>query len=323
MHDVTAKYIRDGRLDDDANDYGFNMVLEKNPELHAIAGAMMSRAEYEFQSGKLFEEKMRETHALTDSLRTESDGAGRKLADHQSKKPSLRENIVTLGRADRAWRSEEKALRLSAVDAERRHREQAAYAASPCAAADARGDAAERMEKDFPGMTEDYRQAEQLRIEHGIRYAPVQTHESEVRKYAADYPRLLGREAAAAGDVLATHKASLEEHGKNKPGVIRNVLSLGKLSREWNAARDSIADAVAAAETEVRELGARRWDNRSGDTPEALAWAESKVREVHPDLAEAYQAGIANQWQKKNRERLEKAAPEQSVENSREKGVER
>jgi hypothetical protein len=51
------------------------------------------------------------------------------------------------------------------------------YAASPLAVADARAYASERMEKDFPGMTEEYRRVEQLRIEHGIKYAPVQTYE--------------------------------------------------------------------------------------------------------------------------------------------------
>jgi hypothetical protein len=322
MHDVTAEYIRNGRLDDDANDHGFNMVVEKNPELHAVAWAMMCKAEYEFQSGKLFEEKMQETRALTKSFEAECDRAGRELADHQSKKPSMLENVATFGRTGKAWRSGEKTLRLSAGHAENRRQEQVAYAASPLAAADARAYAAERMEKDYSGMAEDYRQVEQLRIEHGIRYAPVQTYEGEVRKYAVDYPLRLGREIAAAGEVLAARKACLEEHEKAKPGLVRNVLSLGRLSGEWSAARDSLAGGVAAAETEMGELKDSRWNNRNGDTPDALAWAENTVKETYPDLAEAYQAGIAAEWQAKNRERLEKV-PERSSENSMGKSVER
>jgi hypothetical protein len=143
-----------------------------------------------------------------------------------------------------------------------------------------------------------------------------------VRKLASDCSRFLNHEIAAAGEALAARKASLEEHESKRPGLVRNVLSLGRLSVEWNAARDSLADGVSAAEADIGELKARRWNNRHGDTPEALAWAESRVEETYPDLAEAYRSGVAAEWRTKNRERLDKAR-EQSTGNVIGKGVER
>lgn len=257
-HAVTAKYIADGSLEGDANDYGFRMVAERDPELYEIADGMNCKIEYEFQTGRLFEKKLRETCDLTDSLRIEFDNARRILADHQGKKPAILENVISLGRSGNAWKSGDKALRLAAVDAENRHREQTEYAASALSISDAREYAEKRMEKDFPETTVQYKQFERKRIENGIRNDPVLAYEGEVRKYAA----------------------------------------------------------------EIDKLDSSLWNNRRGGAPDALEWARSRVEEVCPALAEAYRAGLDDEWRIKNRERLEKVR-EQSPDSAVEKGVER
>ncbi len=322
MHDATTEYIKSDKYELDALDHGARRIFTTERELHEAVQGVMCKTEYEFLLRKPFDEKLREASDLTDALKAGLESAKQEHADYQNRKPSVLKNIITLGRAGAVWESGNETLQAAARDAESRYWGQMEYVTSSLSVADAREHAISQVEKYYPNTTTELKRLEQQQIEHGIKNDPIRTYENEVQKYASDCSRLLKHEISAVEETLAARKASLEEHDKAKPGFVQNVLSLGRLSGEWNTVRASLVDGVSSAETSIAHLETRRRQNQGGDTPDALAWAKNKVMEVYPALAEAYDAAVSREWQAKNRERIEKAQ-EQSMPSATEKGIER
>jgi len=326
-HAGTVEYLASVHFENDAFDYANQKVYFSDSELHDAWVAVPTEDVYEFLVGRGYDQKLQEAIDLLDRNQADLGEAKQMLDEHQGKRPSMLENVATLGRANRNWTSGQKSLAASVEAAEEKYWRQNDYVISRLSLADARDYGIAQVEMFHPRIAKIHHSNECWRIEQGTKNDPLRTYESEVKMYARECSRFLKHEISALEDALAKHETALEEHDKNKPGFIRNALSGGKLHSEWVDKLQTILVDITFTQYDLHTLEKRRVVNQRGDTPDAMAWARDKVGELYPDLAVAYESAIKQEWQANNQNRLERASLDAEVqivdERSEEKGVTR
>ncbi len=234
--------------------------------------------------------------------------------EHRRDIPSAWDNFSSLGNAGKRWAERLDVLEQIAVGSRKDWQELRAYAdTESLVAIDSFRYGAEKVREFFPELARQYEKHKQVEYAELLKSDPVRLQSDLMTKYAADYVanvRPVFLEVQHACDAL---QSRLREHDAVKPGWMKNLVTLGNAGKTWKSERVVLTQKIISCEKQVTELQRLREECGAGWLSEtARKYAKGDIEERHPEVVEACERHMAQHWQQKNEERLEKQEARQA-----------
>lgn len=283
--DLRSKYLESGRIASDAIEYATNTIENMEPELAAKFNAEPVSGKYE-----CLMEWYRTEHAenvqtrIADAEQSFNQAAAR-LEEHSHFSPTILDSLTSFGKAGQEWNRRHKALERETAVKEEKLRRMVRHADLPFVMELEKEAVAEnKIRKLFPDIANLYLDEERKRHDELLRGDPFELGEELLEDHMVLYADMLADELARVENDLDHAKSLLSEHQDNKPGMLRNFVTLGRAQVDWREKEAELWGDVVYCAGELSKVQTCRKDVEEGG---GFEWAESQIRKKYPELMAA------------------------------------
>ncbi len=223
------------------------------------------------------------------------------LLDHEEERPTRHNGFLANSKAQEEWDAERQGLQESLTKSRMKYE----YAKEVLREGESHPEAIKHaravIEEKHPKLHAEYQQTGQDHGKMTERPGAVQTYISTVDTYKAAYVSITRRQLENSTALVESFAKALKEHKKNKPDFVKNLLSLGKAGKEWQAEQNRIASSLENSKRDSRE--AKAVLDAGVNHPKAREFARETVESQHPEILQSYQREIKFQKQAAQEER--------------------
>ncbi len=300
-------YLSSDRILAHGIEFSADILDDDEPELTDKMNDFPGSEKHAYLTEKFSEIYKRELAEKVVSAQNASAETVTHVENHKRDRPSVWENAVSLGSADREWEKRLARLEREAAADEQRCQKLVTYSADePLVDRDAEHTARKKIGLYFPDVRDQYFSQNRQEFSKKLNDDPVKLHADLIEEYSNSYCGEVGDTLSWAENDLAHAVYSLEEHDGARPGVGALISSFGKAQGEWEEKRDGLLKSIEQQRDKVERLESLRREVKGGWRSEAAREvAKATIADLHPEVVEACDVHMKRNWHDANNARLE------------------
>ena len=288
-------------------DFSAQILDDSEPELTDRFNAAPVTEKYACLVKRCMDEYRADLNVRVDLSHEDYIGASFDVDSHRRDRPSAWDDLASLGSAGRQWAERLDTLNQT-LDGKRQDWEalQEYAATTSLVEIDAFRFGEEKTKDFFPKIAEQYSEHKQAEYKELLEAEPVRLYGDLIMEYAAAHVADMGERLFRLQDDSDARRSLLREHDAAKPGLVKNLTTLGQAEKAWKAGRDVLAQEISGIREQMAEVRKNREDCKEGWlSATAREEAKKMVLTQHPEVVEACEQHMARHWEETNAARLE------------------
>lgn len=308
------EYLQSDALIKDGFKMAAEMIYDNEPELSDPFLEAPISEKYNYLMDRFAQEYVSDQAKQLADAERKSVEACACLESHCGNKPTVWENIRSLGAAEREWGARLKELRTDVVDGlKKRQRMTISSDSTALVYPDAEHAALKKMTEYFPEIVAEHKKQQEQEYAELLRDDPVKLYADLVARYSNAYSGEVGSDLATTRNALESKERKMSEHENAKPGTLENLVSFGRAQESWNREQAMMQKEQGHLKNEVARLADLKEDVKGGWISEtARTHAKQFIKDEHPEVVNACDSHMMRHWKDSNNARLERQHDKQN-----------